>query len=254
MSAEIFTSVIPIMTIFGLSLVIGMLVAFYFPGEGFCFNTLFYSAFSCSVIFAIELVLDLNFLSKNPLPSSKLLMLTPYDWILTLIIVIIVLVCGIMTVVITRTKKIPASIRWITGPTLLALTTALLMTLTGFNLSTHENMYLVRGRVYNVEKDKQTGGTNFILRDEDKKFYLLRTDVVTEEQSVEYNLVSEPYLNIACASDQDPVYRIKDMTNLEKEIPEVQVCKSDPLVTENNLDKIVEPVDKGVNKWAPAYF
>ena len=254
MGAEIFVSVIPIMVICILSLVIGLLVAFYFPGEDFCFNTLFYSAFSCGIIFVIELVIDLNSLSKNPLPSSKLLMLTPYDWILALIIVILVLVCGIMTTATTRTKKIPANIRWINGPTLIALTAALLMTLTGSNLPTHKNMYLVRGRVYIVEKDKQTGGTNFILRDDDKNLHLLRTNVVIDTQSIEYNLGAEPYLSLVCASDKDPVHKIKDVTNLEKETPEVQVCKSDPLVTENDLDTIVTPIEKGKHRWSLAYF
>ena len=181
-------------------------------------------------------------------------MMTSHDWILALVIIIVFLICAALIVEIHKNKEIPINTRWMTGPTILALIAALAITFTGSNLPTHENMYLVRGRVYIVEKDKQTGGTNFILRDNDKNLHLLRTDVVIDTQSIEYNLGSEPYLNLVCASDKDPVHRIKDMTSLKKKIPEVQVCKSDPLVTENDLDTIVTPVEKGRHRWSLAYF
>lgn len=181
-------------------------------------------------------------------------MITSHDWILALIITIVCLFCAFLIIKVHKNKRFATSTRWVTGPTILAMIAALVMTLTGSNLPTHENMYLVRGRVYIVEKDKQTGGTNFILRDDNKNLHLLRTDVVTDTQSIEYNLGAEPYLSLVCASDKDPVHRIKDVTNLEKEIPEVQVCKSDPLTTENDLDTIVAPVEKGKHRWSLAYF
>lgn len=254
MDPEVFMTLIPTMVLSGLSILIWMLIALYIPYKkfnddpGFLFLLIFF------VIVSIVGFSDQTFLNKNPLPSSKLLMMTSHDWILALVIIIAAAFCAFLIVEVHKSKKIPANIRWITGPTLFALIAALVMTLTGSSLPTHENMYLVRGRVYIIEKDKQTGGTNFILRDDDKKLYLLRTDVVTDTQSIEYNLGAEPYLSLVCANDNDPVHRIKDMTNLEKEIPEVQVCKSDPLATENDLDTIVTPLKKGEHRWSLTYF
>lgn len=254
MDVEIFTTIIPAMVLVGLSVLIWMLIALYIPCKNFRDNPEFYFIALLFTIVSVGVFSDIIFLSKNPLPSSKLLMMTSYDWILTLVITSIFLFCAFLIIKVYNKQKIPENIRWITGPTLFALIAALVMTLTGSNPPTHENMYLVRGRVYIVEKDKQTGGTNFILRDNDKNLHLLRTDVVIDTQSIEYNLGSEPYLNLVCASDKDPVHRIKDMTSLKKKIPEVQVCKSDPLVTENDLDTIVTPVEKGRHRWSLAYF
>lgn len=254
MDAEIFTTIIPTMVLSGLSVLIWMLIALYIPYKNFRDNPEFYFLVLFFDIFSVGLFSDIIFLSKNPLPSSKLLMMTSHDWILTLVITIIFLFCAFLIIKVYNKQKIPENIRWITGPTLFALIAALVMTLTGSNLPTHENMYLVRGRVYIVEKDKQTGGTNFILRDNDKNLHLLRTDVVIDTQSIEYNLESEPYLSLVCASDQAPVRKIEDIAHTEKEIPSTQVCKSDPLVTEKDLDKIIEPVKKGRHRWSLAYF
>lgn len=254
MDAEIFTTIIPTMVLIGLSFLIWMLIALYIPYKNFRDNPEFYFLALLFAIVSVGVFSDIIFLSKNPLPSSKLLMMTSHDWILALVIIIVSVFCAFLIIKVYENKKVPTSIRWITGPTLFALIAALVMTLTGSNLPTHENMYLVRGRVYIVEKDKQTGGTNFILRDDDKNLHLLRTDVVTDTQSIEYNLGAEPYLSLVCSNDNDPVHRIKDVTNLGKETPEVQVCKSDPLVTENNLDTIVTPVEKGGHRWSLAYF
>lgn len=254
MSAEIFTTIIPIIVLGGLSGLVCMLIALYVPYKDFLVESAFYSVL---LLFAISVaggIADIIFISRNPLPSSKLLMMTSYDWILALVIIIVFLICVSLIIEIHKNKEIPTNTRWMTGPTLLALIAALVITFTGSNFPTHENTYLVRGRVYIVEKDKQTGGTNFILRDENKNLYLLRTDVVTEEQSVEYNLDVEPYLSLVCASDKDPVHRIKDTENIEKEASSTQVCKSDPLVTENKLDKIVSPVEKDMHRWSLAYF
>lgn len=254
MDAEIFTTIIPTMVLSGLSVLIWMLIALYIPYKNFRDNPEFYFLVLFFTIFSVGVFSDIIFLSKNPLPSSKLLMMTSHDWILTLVITIIFLFCAFLIIKVYNKQKIPENIRWITGPTLFALIAALVMTLTGFNLPTHENMYLVRGRVYIVEKDKQTGGTNFILRDNDKNLHMLRTDVVIDTQSIEYNLGSEPYLSLVCASDNDPVHRIKDIANLEKEVSKVQVCKSDHLATENDLGTIVTPVKKGRHRWSLEYF
>lgn len=254
MDVEIFTTIIPTMVLISLSFLIWMLIALYIPYKNFRDNPEFWFLVLFFAIFSVGVFSDRIFLSKNPLPSSKLLMMTPHDWILALVITIIFVFCAFLIIKVHENKKVAVSIRWVTGPTLLAIIAALVMTLTGSNLSTHENMYLVRGRVYIVEKDKHTGGTNFILRDDDKNLHLLRTNVVIDTQSIEYNLGAEPYLSLVCASDKDPVHRIKDMTNLGKEAPEVQVCKSDPLVTENDLDTIVTPVEKSVHRWSLAYF
>lgn len=254
MDAEIFTTIIPTMVLSGLSVLIWMLIALYIPYKNFHDNPEFYFLVLFFAIFSVGVFSDIIFLSKNPLPSSKLLMMTSHDWILTLVITIIFLFCAFLIIKIYNKQKIPENIRWITGPTLFALIAALVMTLTGSNLPTHENMYLVRGRVYIVEKDKQTGGTNFILRDNDKNLHLLRTDVVIDTQSIEYNLGSEPYLSLVCASDQAPVRKIEDIAHTEKEIPSTQVCKSDTLVTEKDLDKIIEPVKKGRHRWSLEYF
>ena len=254
MSTEIFTTIIPIIVLGGLSGLVCMLIALYIPYKDFLVESAFYSILLLFAISVAGVIADIIFISRNPLPSSKLLMMTSYDWILALVIIIVFLICVSLIIEIHKNKEIQQNTRWMTGPTIFALIAALVMTLTGSNLPTHENMYLVRGRVYIVEKDKQTGGTNFILRDNDKNLHLLRTDVVIDTQSIEYNLGSEPYLNLVCASDKDPVHRIKDMTSLKKKIPEVQVCKSDPLVTENDLDTIVTPVEKGRHRWSLAYF
>lgn len=254
MSAKIFTTIIPIIVLGGLSGLVCMLIALYVPYKDFLVESAFYSVL---LLFAISVaggIADIIFISRNPLPSSKLLMMTSYDWILALVIIIVFLICVSLIIEIHKNKEIPKNTRWMTGPTILALIAALVITFTGSDLPTHENMYLVRGRVYVVEKDKKTGGTNFILRDADKNLHLLRTDVVIDTQSIEYNLGSEPYLSLVCASDKDPLHRIKNMTSLKKKISEVQVCKLDPLVTENDLDTIVTPVEKGRHRWSLAYF
>ena len=254
MDVEIFTTIIPMIVLSGLSVLMWMLIALYIPYKGFLCESAFYSIL---LLFAISIaggVADIIFISSNPLPSSKLLMMTSYDWILALVIIIVFLICAALIIEVHKRKKVQENTRWITGPTLFALIAALVMTMTGSSLPTHENMYLVRGRVYIIEKDKQTGGTNFILRDNDKNLHLLRTDVVIDTQSIEYNLGSEPYLSLVCASDNDPVHRIKDIANLEKEISKVQVCKSDHLATENDLGTIVTPVEKGRHRWSLAYF
>ena len=254
MDAEIFTTIIPTMVLSGLSILIWMLIALYIPYKNFRDDPGFWFLFLFFVIVSVGGFSDRIFLNKNPLPSSKLLMITSHDWILALIITIVCVFCAFLIVEVHKRKKVPANTRWITGPTLFALIAALVMTMTGSSLPTHENMYLVRGRVYIIEKDKQTGGTNFILRDDEKNLYLLRTDVVTDTQSIEYNLGAEPYLSLVCANDKDPVHRIKDIANLEKEISKVQACKSDHLATENDLDTIVTPLEKGEHRWSIEYF
>lgn len=254
MAPEIFTTMIPTMVLSGLSIFIWMLIALYIPYKKFSDDPGFFFLLIFFIIVSIGGFSDRIFLSKNPLPSSKLLMMTSHDWILALIIIIVSLFCAFLIVEVHKRKKVPANTRWITGPTLFALIAALVMTMTESSLPTHENMYLVRGRVYIIEKDKQTGGTNFIFRDDEKNLYLLRTDVVTDTQSIEYNLEAEPYFSLVCANDNDPVHRIKDIANLEKEISKVQVCKSDHLATENDLDTIVTPLEKGEHRWSIEYF
>lgn len=256
MVPEIFTSAIPTIVACLLLGIVGMLVLFCIPEKYFLFGLTF-CTFPPLIIFLISIYTDLTFFKNSSFPSSRLLMLTPRDWIFALLITIVVMIFAVSVVKVHVNGKIPTNIEWITFPTLLALTTALVMTLAGSNLPTHENTYLVREKVYSIEKDRQTGGTNFILRDENKNLYLLRTDVVTDTQSIEYNLGAEPYLGLVCTNDKDPIHRIKDVMNLEKEIYKVQVCKSDPLVTENKLDKIVAHdtrVNRGTSKWALAIF